>query len=236
MQGILRAVQQGHKTVRMGSLTRTIADIAPDLDLSFFAGPVVKVDSLQLSEQIGSGGYADVVRGKHEGRDVAVKKLRVSLESSTLSVRNRALAVPPSPAQLFLEFRHELSMQHKVQHANTLHVLAIALDPLAFVRLRFYARCPDQAGARISALHALRRDPRLEQGHHVAVAPQDRPRARPGAASHALCAALHSGFHLTRLAQQPPIAHLDLKSPNVMLASLDPSAPVRHHPRASLTV
>lgn len=88
-QSILKAMQGGQRTVQMGGMSKAVADVAPDLDLSFFSGPVVKVDALQITGKLGSGGYADVMRGQFTGQDVAVKRLRVSLDSTTLGVRTR---------------------------------------------------------------------------------------------------------------------------------------------------
>ncbi len=108
----------------------------------------------------------------------------------------------------FGEFQHEVRLISSLSHANIVRLFGIMLNPLRMVM----ELC--QHGDLLSALAESKVWPQLPPNGNAPVPP--------------LCARIvrdvASGMAYLH-AQHPPIAHRDLRSPNVFLVSLDANAP-----------
>ena len=168
-------------------------------DLTFSYVKVFDEKELTVEETpFASGGFGDVYRAKLAGGEIVVAK---ELKKEQVG-------------EGFVEFQHEVSMMSKLEHSNLVRLYGIMLNPLRMVM----EMCEEG-----DLLHALR-DGKL--GPNQADAEwEGKQRDPPSALAMKIIEDIAMGMHHLH-SLQPPIAHRDLRSPNVLLCSLDPKAPV----------
>lgn len=96
--------------------------VVPDLIFSNFEGPRVALTSLNVTRELGQGGFATVLKGSFQGQDVAVKKITIPTDLRRFD-----------SARLRSNLRNELLMQSSLNHPNIGRVLAVCLSPMAIV-------------------------------------------------------------------------------------------------------
>ncbi|EGG24144.1 leucine-rich repeat-containing protein [Cavenderia fasciculata] len=172
--------------------------LVPDLVMSNFTGSKISYSHLSLDELIGEGGAALVYRGRWKDQVVAIKKLKtVSAEAPTLGVTLEINDISLSKA--FNEFRRECWVMSGIEHPNIVQLKGLCLDPLCIVTEYL------PHGNLYKFLHG--KEPvswvlRLKIALDIASG----------------MAFLHGST--------PSIIHRDLKTPNILLASIDESSPV----------
>eukprot|EP01127_Copromyxa_protea_P021259 TRINITY_DN7267_c0_g1_i2.p1 TRINITY_DN7267_c0_g1~~TRINITY_DN7267_c0_g1_i2.p1 ORF type:complete len:2037 (-),score=281.34 TRINITY_DN7267_c0_g1_i2:43-5445(-) len=97
------------------------------------------------------------------------------------------------------EIRHEIYMQSELDHPNIVAVLGIILTPYCIIT----ELCP------YGDLHSYIHTPNNKMSWALKLR---------------IASDIASGLHFLH-AQEPPIVHIDIKSPNILLKNLDPSAP-----------
>jgi len=162
-----------------------------------FVGPKIPFEELKEEELLGEGGAAFVSKGEWEGKQVAIKKLKVPETASTLGFEDEE---EETFSNVFKEFRREISVMSGLEHPNLVNLIGVCLDPLCIVT-EFMAY-----GDLYNFLQDTSRDLDLALRLKIAI----------DIASGMLF--LHSA--------KPPIIHRDLKSPNVLMAAISVNAPV----------
>eukprot|EP01125_Pyxidicula_operculata_P012355 TRINITY_DN4057_c0_g1_i2.p1 TRINITY_DN4057_c0_g1~~TRINITY_DN4057_c0_g1_i2.p1 ORF type:complete len:2474 (-),score=525.58 TRINITY_DN4057_c0_g1_i2:159-7580(-) len=178
-----------------------ISDIAPDISLVAYPGKITSYSNLKQKAEIGKGGYAVVYKGEYQGQNVAIKKLFIDESSDHSNGSHQdgsgSTTVPHRViSDIFRAFRHEIELQGSFNHPNLVSILAVTMNPLCIVtELANYGNLYDYI-------------------HNPSKSLTWKLRVRI-----ALDIAL--GIHYLHT-QDPPIAHLDLKSPNILLFSIKP--------------
>ncbi|KYR02814.1 leucine-rich repeat-containing protein (LRR) [Tieghemostelium lacteum] len=177
------------------SLVRTDL-LVPDLVMSNFTGEKIPYDQLQIEGLIGEGGAALVYRAKYKGKDVAVKRLKTVDGTSGSDQPTDINDITLSKA--FNEFRRECWVMSNLEHPNIVQLRGLCLDPLCIVTEYLpqgnLYNFLHKEGCKFSWVFRLKVALDISSG----------------------MAFLHSST--------PPIIHRDLKSPNILLASLDESS------------
>ncbi|KAL6069141.1 Myotubularin-like phosphatase domain [Balamuthia mandrillaris] len=84
----------------------SLSKLAPDLFMSEFKSSEIDFKDLVLEKALGKGGYATVYKGTHQGKEVAVKELRMEQSASRNTI------------DIFKEFRREVALMSELQHSN----------------------------------------------------------------------------------------------------------------------
>ena len=128
-----------------------------------------------------------------------VKELKT--ENLTQGFAGTAYSSPISLflAHLFAEFQHETSIMSRLIHPNIVELYGVMLSPLRMV-LEFCGHG--------DLFEAIEKKKMVSEALQLKVALD-----------------IARGMHFLH-SQTPPLAHRDLRSPNILLASLDPKAPV----------
>lgn len=98
----------------------TIDVVAPDISLADLSLPRVTKEQMSINEKIGTGGYADVFKGKMADSPVAVKQILIDEEMTILELNYR-------------EFRNEVCTHATITHPYCVNLLAICFDPVSLV-------------------------------------------------------------------------------------------------------
>ncbi len=170
------------------------------------------------AEPFAAGGFGIVSRALMGGTVVVVKELNA--EKAQRWVQQRDEGRPPlnevSDAaaalnwEVFREFRNEAAMMSRLRHANIVALHGLMLKPLRLV-MEYCA-----AGDLLLVLER-------QQVWGGPVNVDDAAAVIPALCWKIICDVARGMAFLH--AQQPPIAHRDLRSPNVFLVSLDANAP-----------
>eukprot|EP01133_Synstelium_polycarpum_P001517 gene1517-1772_t len=185
---------------RTGMIVRTDT-LCPDLVMSNFTGSKIFYDQLKLEELIGEGGAALVYRGRWKGHTVAIKKLKTVQPTPTTSLSSIEIN-DISLSKAFNEFRRECWVMSALEHPNIVQLKGLCLDPLCIVTEYL------PQGNLYKFLHSPEAPTLLSWVLRLKIALD-----------------IASGMAFLHRST-PPIIHRDLKSPNIMLASIDESAPV----------
>lgn len=175
--------------------------LIPDLCLQFTCN-ILPFETLAIERELGKGGYAVVQKAAWNGIPVAVKIFFDPENSEDLFFETQ------SKWEHFSIFHREAEIGSRLVHPNLTLLHGVCLKPLALV-VQY---------APLGALDELLR--------------RDRLRVTGGGAStlnwplkRRIVKDICNGMQFLH-SLQPPIVHRDLKSPNVLIASLDPSAAV----------
>ncbi|KAF2071594.1 hypothetical protein CYY_007084 [Polysphondylium violaceum] len=171
--------------------------LVPDLVMSNFTGAKIPFEELQMDGLIGEGGAALVYRAIWKGQVVAVKRLKTIENDNDPDCPIEINDISLSKA--FKEFRRECWIMSDLEHPNIVQLRGLCLDPLCIVTEYL------PHGNLYSFLHG---DSSNEMGWIF--------RLKVALDISSGMAFLHSST--------PPIIHRDLKSPNILLASLDESS------------
>eukprot|EP01117_Protostelium_nocturnum_P009737 TRINITY_DN3481_c0_g2_i2.p1 TRINITY_DN3481_c0_g2~~TRINITY_DN3481_c0_g2_i2.p1 ORF type:complete len:1509 (+),score=531.31 TRINITY_DN3481_c0_g2_i2:2688-7214(+) len=173
--------------------------LVPDLTMKDFNGCKIAWEQLEVKEMLGEGGAATVYKGLWEGEEVAIKKLR--LANPEHRATEEALGEEDDTfSKVFTEFRREVFIMSGLEHMNLVRLKGLCLDPLCIVT-EFMAH---------GDLYGFIHDTSKELNWIL---------------RYKMASDIASGMMFLHSAK-PPIVHRDLKSPNVLLASLDYKAPV----------
>ncbi len=207
----------------MGSapvFAETALDIEPEPFAAGAYGVISRARLNQLTEKEQANSPQTQERPRMSATTlVVVKELNPQRASEFLSKHNATVAAPKPAAvddegagallQGFADFQHEATLMSSLQHPNIVRLYGIMLNPLCLV-MEFCAE---------GDLRTLLERQRLWGGPVPADAREMPP----------LCMKIAQdvarGMRLLH-AQSPPIAHRDLRSPNIFLVSLDPSSVV----------
>lgn len=191
--------------------------LTPDFKLVYLTEAQIPFGDLVMDKEIGVGGFAVVYKGTYKGEPIAIKQLRIGSSDDTgdqaASVTS-ALETDPEKkkaeqdaisaeeyTRAFNEFRKEAFMLTDIVDEHCVRMTGVCLKPFCLVTEfmpcgDLYSLCHRPPMAEISWPLRLRIALDMAKGMQF----------------------LHS--------LKPPIIHNDLKSPNVLLASTDPDAPV----------
>lgn len=202
-----------------------LAELAPDVAMSSMKNFIVDYDDLVIDRELGVGGYAVVYKGTQGGRVVAIKKMNfgaaadatatsstnasissTSASSSTLgsvsgttSSSLASTATTDGTAEAFAEFRREIWIMSELSHPCLVAMTGFCMRPCCIITE--FVACGDL----YQFIHSEHPLP-FEMALRIAMD---------------ICKGM--GFLHN---SSPPLLHRDLKSPNVLLASRDPTAPV----------
>jgi len=171
--------------------------LVPDLVMSNFTGAKIPFEELIMDGLIGEGGAALVYRAIWKGQVVAVKRLKTIENDNDPNCPIEINDISLSKA--FKEFRRECWIMSDLEHPNIVQLRGLCLDPLCIVTEylphgNLYSFLHDNSVDEFSWIFRLKVALDISSG----------------------MAFLHSST--------PPIIHRDLKSPNILLASLDESS------------
>ena len=190
--------------------------LTPDFKLVYLTGAQIKYSDLHIDKEIGVGGFAVVYKGTYKNEQIAIKQLRIgsSEDSDQGASVTSALETDPEKkkaeleaisadeyARAFNEFRKEAFMLTDIADPYCVRMTGVCLKPFCLVTEfmpcgDLYSLCHRSPEKEISWPLRLRIALDMAKGMHF----------------------LHS--------LRPPIIHNDLKSPNVLLSSMDPDAPI----------
>lgn len=195
-----------------------IEKLTPDFKLIYLTEAQLQYSDLEIDKEIGVGGFAVVYKGTYKGEQIAVKQLRIGapVDESGEPAASVTSALETDPekkkaeldaisaeeySRAFNEFRKEAFMLTDIIDEHCVRMTGVVLKPFCLVTEfmacgDLYSLCHRAPVREISWPLRLRIALDMAKGMHF----------------------LHS--------LRPPIIHNDLKSPNVLLASLDPAAPV----------
>lgn len=175
-------------------------DVIPDQMVSSYEGPRFSLKDLKLEQILGEGAFAKVRMAYLNEQSVAVKML---LKSSPNISNEKGLLDIDQKSQnqtALSEFRQEIDIQGGLKHPSIVSIIGIILRPFCVIM----ELCP--FGDLYNLIHK----------EDVPFSPEFRFKVASDIAS---------GLQMMQ-EQNPPIAHLDLKSPNILLSSLNPESPV----------
>eukprot|EP01127_Copromyxa_protea_P000452 TRINITY_DN1036_c0_g1_i1.p1 TRINITY_DN1036_c0_g1~~TRINITY_DN1036_c0_g1_i1.p1 ORF type:complete len:1863 (-),score=380.38 TRINITY_DN1036_c0_g1_i1:23-5611(-) len=181
--------------------SQKIQELAPELSMLNFKCRMVNIEQeVQIGGKLGEGGFATVFKATLDKRYVAVKILHTrkskkpNLTEEDLEAERQKLIVALS------EFRREVKIMSTTKHPNLVNLIGYTLqDPPAMV-LEFIPHGDLQDLLSKHVNDPLSMALRLRFAWDIARGLEF----------------MHS--------VDPPLVHCDLKSPNVMIASLDPHA------------
>eukprot|EP01127_Copromyxa_protea_P016556 TRINITY_DN4940_c0_g1_i1.p1 TRINITY_DN4940_c0_g1~~TRINITY_DN4940_c0_g1_i1.p1 ORF type:complete len:1069 (-),score=128.38 TRINITY_DN4940_c0_g1_i1:122-3328(-) len=185
------------KEVPLDLNVETISQLAPELAIP----GINRLNNVIIGDVIALGGFSCIYKGKLDGEDVAIKKVNVATERMRMPSQQAAFTEERNDfLQIYTKCRGEMLTIHQYRHQNVLELKGLTLDPLCMV----YELAPH--GDLLSAIEDTSRDLpwefRLRVLYDVSQALQ-----------HLHCST-------------PCLVHLDVKCPNVILMSFDPSATV----------
>jgi len=191
--------------------------ITPDFRLVYIKGQQLKYSELTIEKQIGVGGFAVVYKGTYHGETIAIKQLHVGQDQDPeesvspegpesvpdLSKKSTDMDSVSTEdyTKAFNEFRKEAFMLTDIVDEHCVRMKGVCFKPFCLVTEfvpcgDLYSLCHKRPLKEISWPLRLRIALDMAKGMNF----------------------MHS--------LRPPIIHNDLKSPNVLLSSLDPEAPV----------
>eukprot|EP01119_Soliformovum_irregulare_P016349 TRINITY_DN4710_c0_g2_i3.p1 TRINITY_DN4710_c0_g2~~TRINITY_DN4710_c0_g2_i3.p1 ORF type:complete len:1173 (+),score=432.27 TRINITY_DN4710_c0_g2_i3:488-3520(+) len=178
---------------RIDTMTPVNLDrLVPDLTLKNLDLLKINYEDLKFQGILGEGGAAFVSKGEWNKQLVAIKKLKMREDFSSPSDQDDQ---DESFSKIFNEFRREVFIMSGLEHPNLVNLKGLCMDPLCIVT-EFLA-FGDLNNYLRSGTERLPWNLNLKIAADIAAG----------------MSFLHSA--------QPPIIHRDLKSPNVLLASLD---------------
>lgn len=178
-----------------------ISEVAPDF---WFLGlaPIIPSAELDIGPMLGQGGYAAVHKSKWNDVVVAVKKFFLEVEDPEQQPSGKI------SVEIFNLFFREAETMVQLRHPNLTLLHGVCFSPLALV-MQF---------ARYGSLDGLLRDERVAMR-------EGRPSQLSWALRMKIALDICSGMVFLH-SLNPPIVHRDLKSPNVLVTSLDPQSVV----------
>jgi len=189
---------RGHEDIAV-----QIEYMAPDLTLADVETRKIDVSEIEFGPHLASGGFADVCEGRFRGMPVAIKQMRFSDitedEVGTFLMDERLAA--------YDEILREAWVASGLEHPNVVHLIGICAKPLCFIMEMV------PYGSAWSAMAEARKPPGERSGCGEAMSKLEY-RIR---VAQDTCKGLHYLHSLT-----PPLVHRDLRSPNILLASVDP--------------
>jgi hypothetical protein len=211
-------VAANEQSFECGAERVSVSELRVDVafgDLTMFNDSALVIEP----EPFAAGSFGVVSRALLGEAAVVVKELNPSKAKQWLSKKEGRVPPHQEPnaaepnesfnAEAFAEFQHEAALMSKLPHANIVALHGIMLAPLRLVM----EYC--QHGDLLSVLEkqALWKGPVNIDDAGAAIPP----------VCWKIISDIAQGMAFLH-AQQPPIAHRDLRSPNVFLVSLDPNA------------
>eukprot|EP01125_Pyxidicula_operculata_P016212 TRINITY_DN5551_c0_g4_i3.p1 TRINITY_DN5551_c0_g4~~TRINITY_DN5551_c0_g4_i3.p1 ORF type:complete len:2130 (-),score=371.64 TRINITY_DN5551_c0_g4_i3:539-6928(-) len=203
LKTVLDCILSGKNEVKLGSENLSIDELVPDYSLNFSNIPKYPFDDIVKNEELGEGAFAKVYKGYLKSTNRALP-LATSTPSSPTQQQMVAIKVLNTTnddlAQSFKIFLNEIKIHAVISgHPNIVSLIGTCVNP--FTAIIQYV----PFGTLHKFLHS------------------DKPLSWPLRVKLALD--LAEGLHFLH-SKVPPIAHLDFKSPNVMIQSFDPESPV----------
>jgi hypothetical protein len=111
---LVQQILAGKSSIEMNSLSIPIAKLAPDV--AFVHVPIIT--EVETSKKLGEGGFGIVYKGKWDGRQVAVKELKVKANSEVSKFR---------------EFQREVYTMSALSHPCLVQLYGVQLSPLRMI-------------------------------------------------------------------------------------------------------
>lgn len=157
---------------------------------------------------VGEGGFADVFLGKYDGNDVAIKKLKLAVGPDVDPVEVlRLFSLCSSHCQIskgFREFRQEIAIMAGMNHPNVVNLLAVCMNPFCLVCE--FVPC--------GTLYEFIHDYEVSSSSSFFQSHAQKP--LPWVLRHKISVDLALGIQYMH-SQNPPIVHIDMKTPNIMM-------------------
>eukprot|EP01104_Vermistella_antarctica_P020132 TRINITY_DN840_c0_g1_i1.p1 TRINITY_DN840_c0_g1~~TRINITY_DN840_c0_g1_i1.p1 ORF type:complete len:1486 (-),score=419.48 TRINITY_DN840_c0_g1_i1:95-4552(-) len=200
------ALMKGKSEVDVRGELVPISQIAPDVGFADLGDCISLYDDLELGKEIGRGSFGTIFLATWRDEEVAVKRLDVDVggggeEADPFAGGDETLV------EMFIDFQQEVRMMMMLVHPNIVELKSIILQPLCMVMecipcgnlKQLLEKVKEKNGGQGCALPWPMR---LRIALDVAKGMEK----------------MHSF--------RPPVMHRDLRSPNVLLSSLDVSAPI----------
>jgi len=173
-------------------------NIAPDLSLADIRGYHYNFQSIEMEQELGRGATSVVYKARLKGKVVAVKKM---LMNDVYAIADDTQIRKEEEIKQFHIFRSEAWVLKRLAHPNVVQFVGICKNPPALIT---------EYIAYGNLFDAFKKDfsKSWTWEHNLKILVD--------------IAAGMEFLHLT----SPPTLHRDLKTPNIMLASLDPKDPV----------
>eukprot|EP01127_Copromyxa_protea_P021835 TRINITY_DN7619_c0_g1_i2.p1 TRINITY_DN7619_c0_g1~~TRINITY_DN7619_c0_g1_i2.p1 ORF type:complete len:2022 (-),score=440.49 TRINITY_DN7619_c0_g1_i2:87-5282(-) len=186
------SLERGNFDLSIGTKRINLLDIAPDLYVGSYTGRRFGLQDFLLTDVLGEGSFATVRMGIYRGTG---EELPTSENVAVKLLKMEKVSDVGANVAL-REFIQEIEIQGHLKHPNIVEVLGIILRPLCIVtELCLHNSLYQHIN---NWKTPISWDLRLRIVRDLA-----------------------SGIQFLQ-EQQPPIAHIDLKSPNVLLSSLNP--------------
>lgn len=183
------ALHRGHSFVYCCSLrARPVFLTALAPDLSFADMPIIDQEEYEVLEQVGAGGFGTVYRARIRRSGAVVAIKELNLEGATVNEAERL--------QKFTDFQREVHMMAALQNDYIVQLFGVSLQPRLRMVIEFVAG---------RDLYHLVHDPSLTAEQF----------GWPAQLQVAYDIACGMDYLHTR---NPPVAHADLRSPNIFLA------------------
>jgi hypothetical protein len=119
---IEECILAGKSEIERDNIPVQISIIAPDISLSYYHGPKLCMNDLQMDQEIAIGGFAKVFKAKYQGTEVAVKNL-----TEMEQLHNNSIF------QTFKDFRKEIIIYQKLKHPNIVELKRMCMKPFCLI-------------------------------------------------------------------------------------------------------
>eukprot|EP01125_Pyxidicula_operculata_P019300 TRINITY_DN698_c1_g2_i3.p1 TRINITY_DN698_c1_g2~~TRINITY_DN698_c1_g2_i3.p1 ORF type:complete len:772 (-),score=190.32 TRINITY_DN698_c1_g2_i3:71-2386(-) len=129
----VKLILQGQNYVSILDQEVSLEKLAPDISLNQFHLTYIPFNSLNNLKELGSGGFASVFKSTLN------KNIRLSDDHHNENVAVKKINIKPNKSgdeltRIYKEFRHEIMIQNLLQgHSNIVKLIGIVLEPMCII-------------------------------------------------------------------------------------------------------